>query len=187
MTTATLPVSDPIRARAGFNFRLLGFIAVFSLLLGYPLYIYLDSMLSGGIKQEGDYTRVDLKAMSTFTIDQKAGTVNDVPERFRNLDGKKVILVGQVAPGGLEARGMDQYFQLVYSVQKCCYSGKPLIQHFVQATIPPESLKNISGSDSGDIEVRGVLTVKVTPEDKSPGDDISGIYHIRVESIRSAG
>lgn len=187
MTTATLPASDPIRARGGFNFRLLGFIAIFGLLLGYPFYIYLDSMLSGGIKQEGEYTRVDLKAMSTFTMDQKAGTVNDVPERFRNLNGKKVILVGEIAPGGFEARGVDQYFQLVYSVQKCCYSGKPLIQHFVQATVPPENYKNINIAGSGEVEVRGVLTVKVTPENKSPDDDISGIYHLRVESMRSRG
>lgn len=184
-TTAPIPVADAARG-GGFNFRLLGFIAIFALLLGYPLYIYLDSMLSGGIKQEGDYTRVDLKAMSTFTMDQKTGTVNDVPERFRKLDGKKVILTGEIAPGGFEARGLDQYFQLVYSVQKCCYSGKPLIQHFIQASVPPENYKNIN-INSAEVEVRGVLTIRVTPEGKSPNDDISGIYHLKVESIRSRG
>jgi hypothetical protein len=185
MTTSTLPVADPIRRPSGINFRLLGFIAIFAVLLGYPLYIYLDSMLSGGIKQEGEFTRVDLKAMSTFTMDQKTGSVNDVPERFRALDGKKVILIGEIAPGGFEARGVDQYFQLVYSVQKCCYSGKPLIQHFIQATIPPENVRNIDGVGGGEVEVRGVLTVKVTPETKSPNDDITGVYHLRVESMKA--
>ena len=56
-----------------------------------------DMQVTGGMKQlGGGYTYVDLKAMSTFTFDQNNGTINDVPAKWRELDGKKVVLHGEM-------------------------------------------------------------------------------------------
>ncbi|MFT3785923.1 MAG: hypothetical protein QM770_07135 [Tepidisphaeraceae bacterium] len=184
--STSLPYASPGARRAkGFNWRILIFVGVFVALLGYPLYVYLDSALSGGIgRAQNGFVPVDLKAMSSFSMDQTTGRLEDVPARFRELDGKKVKLVGEIAPGGFSSRGDDQYFQLVYSVQKCCYSGAPQIQHFVQATVPPEAVRNIDTGTGGPVEVYGVLNVKITPEDKAPSDKLTGVYHIKVQSVR---
>src|SRR5688500_4837697 len=74
---------------------------VFSLLvlgvIGGIVYTYVDSALSGGIKDVGGgFKQVDLKAMSTFSLDQQNGTIDDVPQKWRALDGQKVILYGEI-------------------------------------------------------------------------------------------
>src|SRR4051812_46504472 len=49
------------------NFRMLAFAGVLLLLIGYPIYVYFDSVVSGGIHDVGGgYKEVDLKAMSVF-------------------------------------------------------------------------------------------------------------------------
>ena len=54
--------------RFQFNPRLIAFAAVMLLVVGYPLYIYIDSELSGGIKHHSDgYTEVD-HTMEVFGI-----------------------------------------------------------------------------------------------------------------------
>src|SRR4051812_36721398 len=137
MTTLAPPIRRPLAER--FNLRVLTFVAVFGFLLGVPAYLYLDMALTGGIKNKGDYYEVDLKAMSTFPFDQSNGRIEDVPKRWRELDGKTVTMVGEIAPGSQSAAGVDQKFDLVYSVAKCCFTGSPQIQHFVKVTLPPST------------------------------------------------
>jgi len=49
------------------NFRMLAFAGVLLLLIGYPIYVYVDAAVSGGIHDVGNgYKEVDLKAMSVF-------------------------------------------------------------------------------------------------------------------------
>jgi len=73
------------------------FLAVVALLVGYPVYVYLDSVITGGIKDVGNgFKEVDLKAMSTFPFDQQNGAVQDIPEKWRALDGQKVVLYGEM-------------------------------------------------------------------------------------------
>ncbi|HQY89631.1 MAG TPA: hypothetical protein PK402_13340, partial [Tepidisphaeraceae bacterium] len=81
--------------------------------------------------------------------------------------------------------GVDQRFELVYSVSKCCMSGPIKIQHFVQAMIPPERfgmlerfVKEYDGI--GAVEVRGTLTVNVLRDEN---EKITGVYHIKVDEI----
>jgi hypothetical protein len=171
----------PQPARGKLNLRLATFVGVFALLLGAPLYIYLDSVISGGVKNYGDYFAVDLKAMSSFTFDQDIGRTEDVPEKWRKLDGQRIQLKGEIAPGGLTSRGVDGYMQLVYSVQKCCFSGPPQIQHFIQVTVPPTAPVNVE--HEGEVEVLGKLRVDVVrdPETKK----ITGIYHLQAERVDS--
>jgi len=157
--------------------RMVFFILVVLLLVGYPVYVFLESALTGGIRDRGGYKEVDLKAMSLFHFDQESGTIEDVPQKWRELDGQKVKVVGEMwdpYSAGNQVVG----FQLVYSIAKCCFSGPPQIQHFVQARVVPG--KSV-GYDTGPVEVTGTLRVNVTRNELGK---ITGVYHLEVESAR---
>jgi hypothetical protein len=157
------------------NLRLILFSIVAVALIGTPLYWYIDYSLANGIKVHGDVTEVDLKAMSLFPFDQVRGTLTDVPERFRDLNGKKVEMVGEMYL--VNFAGDDvQRFDLVYSISKCCGQGPPLIQHFVQA----------KGRDGkmvpyyqGLVKVTGTLHVDV----KQGLDRVESVYQLDVDSV----
>jgi hypothetical protein len=171
--TQTAPKSPP---RFQFNPRLIAFAAVILLVVGYPLYIYVDSELSGGIKHHGDgYTEVDLKAMSLFDFDQSNGKLTDVPQKWRELNGKKVIVRGEIAPTNFSARESNQ-FDLVYSVAKCCFTGRPQVQHFVKSTVKGDSAPYYRGL----VEVEGTLHVNV----ENDGQQGTSVYQIDVEKIQ---
>lgn len=179
MTTLAPPIRRPLAER--FNLRVLTFVAVFGFLLGVPAYLYLDSVMSGGIKSRGDFYEIDLKAMSTFPFDQNNGRIEDVPKRWRELDGKKVVMEGEIAPGSQSATGVDQKFDLVYSVAKCCFTGSPQIQHFVKVTLPPTT--EVDVKNDGTMQVRGVLKVDVTRDPET--GKINGVYHVVADKLAS--
>ncbi len=157
------------------NARFIMFLLVVLALVGYPIYIYIDSVVSGGIKDRGGYKEVDLKAMSLFPFDQINGTLEDIPEKWRALDGQKVIVEGEMwqpFSAGNQVRG----FELVYSIAKCCFQGPPQIQHFVQSRVP---FGNSVGYYSGPVRVKGTLHVKVIKDETR----ITGVYHLEVESV----
>lgn len=158
-----------------FNVRLIIFLLVILALVGYPIYIYIDSVVSGGIKDRGGYKEVDLKAMSLFPFDQMDGKLEDIPEKWRALDGQKVVVEGEMwqpYSAGNQVRG----FELVYSIAKCCFQGPPQIQHFVQSRVP---FGNNVGYYSGPVRVKGTLHVKVVRDESR----ITGVYHLDVESV----
>lgn len=165
------------RPRIRFNGRLIAFAAVILLVVGYPLYLYVDSELTGGVKQlSNGYTAVDLKAMTLFDFDQDKGAITDVPQRWRELNGKKIIVRGEIAPTNFSAREANE-FDLVYSVAKCCVTGRPQVQHFVRSTI--------KGADrapyyQGLIEVQGTLHVNV----QNDGQQVTSVYQIDVDKIQ---
>src|SRR3982751_4868755 len=78
------------------NFRMIIFVGVILCLVGAPAYIYFDSIISGGVHNRGDYLEVDLKAISNFPFDQNNGRITDVPKAWRDLDGKRVTLEGEI-------------------------------------------------------------------------------------------
>ena len=119
------------------NFRLLLVGAVVLLLVGFPFFVWIREALSGGIIRHGDYSDVNLKAMSSFEMDQVSGRVTDIPAKFRALDGTRVALVGEMWQPAQAGDGSLRYFQLVYSKTKCCFSGPPLAQHFVDSHVAP--------------------------------------------------
>lgn len=169
------PVKVPLSERI--NFRLIIFIALIAFVVGVPVYWYLDAELSGGIKQRADgYTEVDLRAMSLFSFDQQNGRDEDVPQKWRDLDGKKVILTGEMwVPGSFadQVKG----FQLCYSVAKCCFSGPPQVQHFVNSTAPPGKAIPVY---PGLVQVAGTLRVKVKP---GPEGKVASVYEMEVEHV----
>ncbi|WP_428937883.1 hypothetical protein [Fontivita pretiosa] len=174
MSDLAAPIHVPLRERI--NFRILIFAAVVLLIVGYPAYLYIESELTGGIKDiGGGYKEVDLKAMSTFNFDQVSGTIDDIPAKWRALDGQKVVLYGEIAPTTFASRALNE-FDLVYSVTKCCFSGPPQVQHFVQARMK-------DGREapyySGLVRVRGTLHVNVIPGEGR----VASVYQLDVEDI----
>jgi hypothetical protein len=155
--------------------RMMIFGLVFAILLGFPAYIFLHEKLTGGIVDRGEYVEVDLKAMSTFEFDQERGQLTDVPEKWRALDGRKVLVTGEIwQPREADGRMTD--FQLVYSIAKCCFSGAPKIQHFVQAKVVPGKSIEYSGNL---VRVLGTLRVDV----KNEAGRVTQVYALDVESV----
>jgi hypothetical protein len=154
------------------------FVLVMLALVGYPLYVFVVEEVTGGKRDiGGGYTQVNLKAMSTFRFDGVNGTVEDVPQTWRELDGKKIVTDGEMwAP--LSAGNRITAFQLVYSVANCCYTSEPQIQHFVQARVLPGKAV---GYYSGRVKVAGTLHVKVTRDEAGK---VNGVYHLDVEDVQ---
>jgi hypothetical protein len=182
MTTETIeyrnPQGEKIPLRERINFRMVLFIGLIALLVGYPIYVLIDAQVSGGIHAAaGGYTEVDLKAMSTFQFDQANGTIDDVPQRWRALDGKKVIVHGEMWNAQGAGPTVDN-FELVYSIAKCCFSGPPQIQHFVHSKAQQNARL---GLYDGTVEVKGTLHVNVK-KDKDAGR-VASVYQLDVESV----
>jgi hypothetical protein len=147
-------------------------------LVGYALKVTYESVIQGGVVSAGDHFKVELKQMSNFEMDQTMGGVADVPERYRQLDGKKVILEGEVAPAGTFSGDTVKQFSLCYSVAKCCYGGPPKVQHFVACKAANgKPMPNFEGA--GMIRVYGTLHVKAI---KGEGK-IESVFQMDVERI----
>lgn len=170
--TRRIPLSERI------NMRAIVFVGVLGLIIGYPVYVLIDSQLSGGIKNVGDgYTQVDLKAMSTFTFDQVGGTKNDIPEKWRALDGKKVVLYGEMwQPYTADDRIAG--FDLCYSIAKCCFSGPPQVQHFVKSKVPAG--KTVEYFEH-QVKVTGILHVNVIRD----AERVASVYQLDVDSVEA--
>jgi len=169
-SVAKIPLSER------FNIRLLIFILIVAAIPGYILYVMIDAQVTGGIKNAGGgYKFVDLKAMSNFELDQNNGALTDVPEKWRALDGQKVILHGEMwqpTSANNEVAGFD----LCYSIAKCCFSGPPKVQHFVKSKV--QQGKSVGYYD-GQVEVKGKLHVDV----KNDAGKLTSVYQLDVESV----
>lgn len=177
---STPPEAQSFEARPSLAQRLNVRAIVFVLVVLAPLaafgYVYLKNAFSTGIREaEGGYLWVDLQKMSSFTFDQRNGTIEDVPQRWRELHGKKVILEGEMAP--LKSAASDvREFDLVWSVANCCYTGSPQVQHFVHSKVLGE--RNVRYY-TRPVRVYGTLRVDVTQEN----GQVTGVYHLDVERV----
>src|SRR5689334_14792252 len=113
MTIEAPPYKMPLSQRI--NFRLIFFFGFILLIAGSLAYLYFESILTGGVINHGDYLEVDLKAMSNFPLDQKNGTINDIPKQWRDLDGKRVMVEGELWTPYSSAPEQS-HFQVVYSI-----------------------------------------------------------------------
>jgi hypothetical protein len=161
------------------NFRVVIFCAVIGTLVIVPTYIWLDELITGGVHPHGTYTEVDLKAMSTFDMDQTNGTLQDVPARFRALEGKEVLMIGEMWVPNFAGEDDLNGFTLVYSRAKCCYGGPPLPQCAVDATVIQG--KHAIYTDLP-VKVWGKLHLEVT---RAPGGLITAVYHVVVEKLEA--
>ena len=178
-----VPVRAPLKRRPPkvlffqrFNARMIIFGVVMMLPIGYIVYDFLESVITGGIKDIGNgYKLVDLKAMSNFPLDQVAGTQQDVPQKWRDLDGKKVVLYGEMWDANTASDNVPT-FELCYSITKCCFNGPPQVQHFVKARVVPGSSV---GYYQNLVKVTGTLHVHVMQE----AGRVSSVYQMDVVSI----
>ena len=162
------------RPLSGINFRLIGFMAVVALPFAWFAYVYLNQTLTGGVHYGKDYAVVDLKSLGYFQFDQSNGTINDVPPKWRALDGKRVQLKGFMWAGASAAPRVSE-FQFVYNVAKCCFSGPPQVQERVFAFTPPDHPMPYVGDF---MTVTGTLHVKVV---KQEDGTIASVYTLDVE------
>ena len=172
MTTTATP-KVPFYERI--NLRMLIFIGVIGFLVGYPIYVLIEAQLTGGIHSVGGgYKQVDLKALGNFQFDDQTGSVTDVPPRYRELDGQKVVLVGEMYSG--TGAGEVNRFELVYSIAKCCFGGPPKVQERVFCKIPKEGTTQLYG---GMTRIAGTLHIKPI----KAGDKIVELYTLDVQDI----
>jgi hypothetical protein len=167
-------VKRPLSERI--NFRMLTVIGVFLLLVGIPVYQFLSAEMTHGIQKDGSLYRVNLKQMGYFPFNDMTGTVNDIPPEFRKLDGKEVALEGFIFP--MDGSGDKVHsFQLVYNIQKCCFSGPPQVQERVFAVVPNGSV------DYNPEEIRAIGTVHVVlNRDRDTGKIIT-VYTMDVHRV----
>jgi len=168
-TAVKAPLSERI------NLRIIIFFGVLALLIGTPVYIYINSLVHGGIERTSEGTMVDLKAMSVFPFDQVNGTIDDVPKKWRDLDGQKVITTGEMWQPTSAAQYVDS-FDLVYSIAKCCFTGPPQVQHFVHARAAKGAQLEYY---NGLVKVKGTLHIKVVKDQ----DKIASVYSMDVDSV----
>jgi len=147
-------------------------------LVGYAMKVTYESVYKNGVVKDGDFYRVELKAMSNFEMDQRLGTVQDIPAPFRELDGKKVIFEGEVAATGMIAGAKTDELVVCYSVAKCCVSGAMKVQHFVLCS--PAAGRRVSSFGYGDaVKVYGTLHIKA----KQDGGTITSIFQMDVDKV----
>jgi hypothetical protein len=105
-----------------------------SLLVGFLIYKIVTSQ--HGFETQGQVYQVDLKQLGEFQFDDLTGTINDIPPRFRDLDGRQIALEGFIFPLTAESNKIRD-FQFVYNVQS---HSPPRVQqrvfcHVVDGTI----------------------------------------------------
>jgi hypothetical protein len=169
------PAKIPLSERV--NLRMIGFAAVILFLLGWPLYTFVSEYVTGGIHDRGSYKEVDLKALGFFEIDPATATTNDIPPRYRALDGQKVKLSGEVF-SPYEAGGRIGGFTLVYSIAKCCFGGPPKVQERVFATV--KNGKTVKFAGDGYHDVIGTLHVTMKRDEKG---GLTEVYHLDVDQM----
>ena len=119
------------------NARLIAFLGTIVIVVGSIVYFAWPAIalaLGGGIREGRDGKIVDLRALGYFAIDPKDGTLNNVPKRFRELDGQHVVLDGFMFGGDSVYEPRD--YQFVYNIQNCCFNGPPLVQERVFVHVP---------------------------------------------------
>jgi hypothetical protein len=171
------PRATPLLARI--NLRLIVFTGVVLLLIGFPVYVYVESAVTGGIKDIGNgFKQVDLKAMSNFPFDQANGTRDDIPAKWRQLDGQKVVVYGELWNSLDASDGRMHSFELCYSIAKCCFNGPPQVQHFVKATVVPG--RNVYYAPNL-VKVTGTLHVDVKKDPEA--GKVTQVYRMDVEDV----
>ena len=173
--TATLPAAR----RGPISLRLVVLLAFLGLPFIYFGYVIIDQAVSGGIKDRGDYFEVDLKSLGSFPFDPAQDDLGSIPEKWRKLDGKKVALVGEMYVDGSAAPKVGR-FQLVYSIQKCCFGGPPRVQERVFVNAPAGNPVPFSWTP---VRVVGTLHVDA----KRVDGEVESVFEMDLDSVEPLG
>jgi hypothetical protein len=167
------------RPRSRVSLRLVVLLALLTAPFAYFGYVIIDQSLHGGVTNRGSYYDVDLKSLGYFPFDAEKDDLDNVPAQWRQLDGKRVALNGEMYAPDSSGDNVSA-FQLVYSIQKCCFNGPPRVQERVFAAVP----------NNGKVRyypqvVRVVGTLHVKAERNEVGA-IERLYTLDVESVDPA-
>lgn len=172
------PNTTPARRRPRVNVRLIVFVLAISAPFAYIVGRAVWSSVTGGISDYGSYKKVDLKLLGSFPFDDQTGTLASVPEHYRTLDGQRVLFQGYMFQPQTAGKTGTK-FQFVYDVNKCCFSGPPLVQERVFAHAKTE----VPIYDQYTLaEIVGVLHVRLI-KDEATGKTLS-VYDMDVESAK---
>src|SRR3712207_2884032 len=96
-STVTVPSRSPARSgRPRISLRLIVLLALVAAPFLYFGYVILDQSLNGGVTKRGEFYEVDLKSLGYFPFDAAKDDLDNVPSRWRELDGKRVVLHGEM-------------------------------------------------------------------------------------------
>jgi len=157
------------------NGRLLIFLVIVALPFCWFGWQLASEAVNGGIHRQGDVTLVDLKTLGHFNFDRERSTIDDVPPRFRALDGQRVVLEGFMYSDDRAGRASD--FQLVYNVNKCCFDGPPRVQERVFVHSETPQVIDISRY----VQMTGTLHVKVH---RNEVGSIDSVYTLELENVK---
>ena len=174
---ATLSPKVPLGSRI--NVRLIVMLAVVAVPFLYFAYVMARDAMTGGVIDRGSYAEVDLKSMGSFPFDAVEDDIDNVPEQWRKLDGKRVMLTGEMYAGASAAPKVHE-FQLVYSIQKCCFGGPPKVQERVFVKAPPGKPVPFYWKP---VRVVGTLHVQT----RRAGDEVISVFEMDVESLEPVG
>ncbi len=163
----------PITQRV--NFRLIVFLAVIAAPIVWIVVQFVSAEVSHGVSYEAGVAHVDLKALGNFPFDDHTSTIKDVPQRWRDLDGKKVALEGFMY-AGMSAADEINRFQFVYNIQKCCFGGPPRVQERVFTYVPNGSVPYVGE------EVRCIGTLHVAVHKNEVGAT-DAVYTLQLEKV----
>lgn len=176
-TTASRRMKTPLIQRI--NLRMLIVAAVLGFVIGYPVYLYVDAVINGGAKHVGNAWQVNLKALGDFPFNDSTGTINNVPMKWRKLDGKRIVLQGFPYVTNYAGDSIPS-FQFVYNVAHCCFGGPPLVQERVFAQVPNGgTVPNYNLEFS---TITGILHVKV----EKAGGKVQSVFTMDVQKIKLA-
>jgi hypothetical protein len=133
----------------------------------------------GGIIWRAGYREVDLKALGNFEFDGMRGEIGDVPERFRGLNGQRVMFRGKMF-GPEDCEPKLRRFQLVYDIDSSRRRQAPKVQERVFA-VANKSVP-VFNQDTF-VEVVGTLHVRVI-RDPQTGQIVS-VFDMDVESAKA--
>ena len=176
---ASPPYTLPSNRRPQISLRLVVLLALVGLPFLYFGYVIVDQALNKGIKDRGTYFEVDLKSMGSFPFDAVEGDINNVPQQWRDLDGKRVMLTGEMYAGASAAPKVSE-FQLVYSIQKCCFGGPPKVQERVFVKAPPGKPVPFYWKP---VRVVGTLHVQT----RRAGEEVISVFEMDAESLEPVG
>ena len=164
------------RSRKGrFNGRTLVVMASIALPVVWFGNAFVEAVVFGGIHHHDGYADVDLQALGRFPFNSEHGTIQDVPSKFRLLDGQRIVTTGFMYSGtGAGLRVHD--FEFVYNVQSCCFGGPPKVQERIFARCPDK--KSILYTNDFR-RLTGILHVK--PETDPETGAVKSVYTMDVE------
>jgi hypothetical protein len=155
------------------NYRMLVFAAVVLVPVGFVLWQFLKP----NVMKLGDVSEVELRWLSDFDLNTETATDADIPKDRRDLDGKRVVLRGEMwRPDGATH---VKKFQLVYSIARCCVTSTPKIQHFLNSTMVDG--QTTEGWEYRLVEARGTLHVGIE-RDKTT-NKIRSVFRMDAQSV----